>query len=72
MDNIPKPIISPGSMLNSSEGLLSAGGLAALTASLSSSSDWRVQAASAIGISILASVYVWARSRVKASEAGME
>jgi hypothetical protein len=65
-----KPMIQTGSLLNTSEGLLSAGVLAALTTSLTTSDDWRVQAASAIGLAVLGSVYVLSRSKVKASEGG--
>lgn len=60
-----KPVISPGSMLNSSEGLLSTAGLAALTTSLSTADDWRIQIACAAGISVLASVYVYSRAMTK-------
>jgi len=54
-------------MLSTSEGLLSTGALAALTSSLTASSDFRVQIASAIGIALLASVYVHSRASVKAA-----
>jgi|TARA_R100001082_G_scaffold107816_2_gene82215 hypothetical protein len=60
-----KPVISPGSMLNSSEGLLSTGALAALTSALSTADDWRIQIAAAAGISVLASVYVFSRAMAK-------
>jgi hypothetical protein len=63
-----KPIIAPGSMLNSSEGLISTGSLAALTTSLTTHTDWRVQIASAAGIALLAAVYVWTRATVKRAE----
>ena len=64
-----KPVISPGSMLNSSEGLLSTGALAALTTALSTADDWRIQIAAASGISVLARVYVYSRAMVKKEEA---
>lgn len=64
-----KPMISTGSLLNTSEGLLSTGVLAALTTSLTTSADWRVQAASAIGLAILGAAYVLSRSTVKKIEA---
>ena len=64
-----KPVISPGSMLNSSEGMLSTGGLAALTSALSTADDWRFQIAAASGSSVLASVYVYSRAMVKKEEA---
>ena len=63
-----KPMIHPGSMLNTSEGLMSTGAIAALTSALTSSSDWRVQAASALGIAIIAAAYILGRSRVKEAE----
>lgn len=61
-------IIAPGSMLNSSEGLISTGSLAALTTALTTHADWRVQVAAATGIALLASVYVWSRSAVKRAQ----
>lgn len=64
-----KPIVSTGSLLNTSEGLLSTGVLAALTTSLTTSEDWRVQAASAIGLAILGAAYVVSRTLVKKTEA---
>jgi len=64
-----KPMIGTGSLLNSSEGLLSASCLAALTSTLMASSVWQVQAACALGISVLGSVYVYCRSSAKAGEA---
>mgnify|MGYP003135143735 CR=1 FL=1 len=60
-----KPVVSPGSMLNSSEGILSTAGLAALTTALNTGDDYRVQMASAIGIAVLASVYVFSRAMTK-------
>ena len=60
-----KSTISPGSMLNSSEGILSTAGLAALTTALNTGDDHRVQMAAAIGISVLASVYVFSRAMAK-------
>ena len=60
-----KPMISTGSLLNTSEGLLSTGVLAALTTSLTTSPDWRVQAASALGLAILGAAYVLSRGMVK-------
>jgi hypothetical protein len=63
-----KPIVSTGSLLNTSEGLLSTGVLAALTTSLTTSEDWRVQAASAIGLAILGAAYVVSRTLVKKTE----
>jgi len=67
-----KSMINPGSLLNTSEGLLSTGALAALTSSLTTSSDWRVQCASAVGISILGAAYVISRAKVKSVEGAME
>ena len=42
MNETDKPIIGTGSLLNSSEGIITAGALAALTTALTSSADWRV------------------------------
>lgn len=60
-----KPMVSPGSMLNTSEGLVATGGLTALTTALTNDADWRVQAAAAVGIALLSATYIFARSRVK-------
>jgi hypothetical protein len=60
-----KPTLSPGSLLNSSEGLLSTGCLAGLTSVLTTSTDYRVQMSAAIGIAVLGSVYVYTRGMVK-------
>ena len=60
-----KGMVDPGSMLNSSEGLLSTAGLAALTTALNTATDARVQMAAAAGISVLASVYVFSRAMTK-------
>ncbi len=60
-----KPMISTGSLLNTSEGLLSTGVLAALTTALTTNPDWRVQAASALGLAILGAAYVLSRGMVK-------
>jgi hypothetical protein len=67
-----KPILQTGSMLNTSEGLVTTGALAALTTALTTGTDWRVQAAAALGLAVLASAYVVSRSRVKASETLLE
>jgi len=67
-----KPILQTGSMLNTSEGLVTTGALAALTTALTTGTDWRVQAAAALGLAVLASAYVVSRSRVKASAALLE
>ena len=66
-----KPIISPGSMLNTSEGLLSSAVAAALTQQLYTATDWRVQSACALGLAIVATAYVVMRAKVKAVEAEM-
>ena len=60
------PPLSPGSLLNSSEGLLSTGCLAGLPSALTTATDYRVQMAAAIGIAVLGSVYVYTRGMVKA------
>lgn len=67
-----KAIVDPGSMLNTSEGLISTGTLAALTTALTTSPDWRVQAAAALGMAIIAAAYVVTRGKVKAAEAALE
>ena len=67
-----KPTLSPGSMLNSSEGILSTAGLAALTTALTTATDWRVQAAAAVGIAVLASVYVASRAWTKRGGGGSD
>lgn len=66
-----KPMISPGSMLNTSEGLLSSAVAAALTQQLYTASDWRVQAACAIGLALVAVSYAFMRGKVKTVEAEM-
>jgi hypothetical protein len=60
-----KPIIDPGSMLNSSEGLLSASAMAALTAVVADSQDWKITVSACIGISIIAGAYSISRAMVK-------
>lgn len=61
-------MVSPGSMLNTSEGLISTGTLAALTTALTSNPDWRVQAAAALGMAVIAAAYIVSRGRVKATD----
>ncbi len=70
MTETDKPIVSPGSMLNSSEGILGTAGLTALTTALTTSDDYRVQIAAAAGISVLASVYVMSRAMAKKGGGG--
>lgn len=65
-----KPMIQTGSLLNTSEGLLSTAILAALTTALTTNPDWRVQAASALGLAILGGAYVISRSMVKKTAEG--
>ena len=60
-----KPMISTGSMLNSSEGLLSTGAMAALTQQMTTAEDWRVKAAACIGLALVACAYVIMRSKAK-------
>lgn len=67
-----RSLINPGSLLNTSEGLISTAVLAALTTSLTTSEDWRVQAASAVGLAILGGAYVVSRSMVKKAAEGGE
>ena len=61
-----KPMISTGSMLNSSEGLLSTGAMAALIQQMTTASDWRVAAAASIGLAIVAATYAVVRGKAKA------
>lgn len=60
-----KPLINPGSMLNSSEGLLSASAMAALTAAIAESQDWKVTVSACVGLSIVAAAYSLSRALVK-------
>lgn len=60
-----RPPVAPGSLLNTSEGLLSTAALATLSTAMTASSDWRVQAASAIGIAVIGATYVMSRAIVK-------
>ena len=62
-----KPMISTGSLLNSSEGLSMAGINAAMVAGLQTSDDFRVQMACAIGMAIVTSVYIVMRSKAKSA-----
>ena len=61
-----KPMISTGSMLNSSEGLLSTGAMAALVQQMTTADDWRVGAAAAIGVAVVAATYAIVRGKAKA------
>jgi hypothetical protein len=63
--NEKRPVINPGSLLNTSEGLLSTASLATLSALLTSTTDWRVQSAAAIGVAIIGAAYVLSRALVK-------
>ena len=60
-----KPMISTGSMLNSSEGLLSTGAMAALVQQMTTSDDWRVKAAACLGLALVAAVYMIGRTKAK-------
>ena len=60
-----KPMVSVGSMLNSSEGLLSTGAMAALVQQMTTNDDWRVQAAACLALAIIASVYTIMRQKAK-------
>lgn len=64
-----KPIVNPGSMLNTSEGLISTSALAALVGLMNTSSDWRVQSAAALGAAMIGCVYVYCRTKAKAGGA---
>jgi|GEM_PF-3524042 len=63
--NEKRPVVNPGSLLNTSEGLLSTASLATLSALLTSTTDWRVQSAAAIGVAIIGAAYVLSRALVK-------
>jgi hypothetical protein len=52
-------------MLNSSEGLLSASAMAALTAAIAESSDWKVTVSACAGLALVASTYSLSRALVK-------
>lgn len=60
-----RSLVAPGSLLNTSEGLLSTAALATLSTAMTASSDWRVQSASALGIAIIGAAYVVSRALVK-------
>ena len=64
-----KSMVATGSMLNSSEGLLSTGAMAALVQALTTASGpWEV-ASTALALAVVAAVYCTMRSRVKCAEA---
>jgi len=63
-----KKMISPGSMFNSSEGLLSTGAMTALVQRMTSSDEAVVQAAACIGLAIVAAVYCVMRQRAKVTK----
>lgn len=65
MENQAKPIINPGSMLNTSEGLLSSAALTALVGLATEVDDYRVKIAGVVGIAVLGASYVISRSIVK-------
>lgn len=65
MENQAKPIINPGSMLNTSEGLLSSAALTALVGLATEADDYRVKIAGVVGIAVLGASYVISRSIVK-------
>lgn len=69
MTETKKPMISTGSMLNSSEGIIATGALAALTQQLTTTSDPIAQVGLGIAIAILAVGYGLARGRAKSSGA---
>ena len=64
-----KPMIATGSMLNSSEGLLSTATMAALVQLMTTSNDWRMQMAACVGLATVASVYCVMRCKAKAVQA---
>jgi len=61
-----KPIVSPGSLLNSSEGLTSGGSMAALVGVMQTSDAWQVQACACIGLALVSATYCVMRSKAKA------
>ena len=67
MTETKKPMISTGSMLNSSEGIICTGALAALTQQLTSATDPIAQVGLGIAIAILAVGYGLARGKAKSS-----
>jgi len=70
MDDDKKGMVSPGSLLNTSEGLLSGGAMAALVQQMVTSTDWRVQAAACIGLAIIGATYCVMRQKGKIAELG--
>ena len=64
-----KGMVSPGSLLNSSEGLLSGGAMAALVPAMASE-DWRVACAACVGIAIIGATYTVMRQKMKIAELG--
>ena len=67
MEEDKKPLVSPGSLLNSSEGLLSGGAMAALVPAMQSD-DWRVACAACLGMAIVGATYCVMRQKLKIAE----
>jgi hypothetical protein len=63
----PRPLVHTGSLLNSSEGILSGSAMAALVQQMTTNDDWRVQAAACIGLAVVAATYAIVRGRAKAA-----
>jgi hypothetical protein len=69
MEEDKRALIHPGSLLNSSEGLLSGGAMAALIPAMRSD-DWRVACAACLGIAIVGATYCIMRQKAKIAELG--
>jgi len=60
-----KPMVSTGSMFNTSEGLFATGLLGTIAGVLKASDDWRVQLGCLIAATVIASVYISKRTAAK-------
>lgn len=61
-----KPMVSTGSMFNTSEGLFATGLLGTIAGVLKASEDWKVQLGCLIAATVIASVYISKRTSAKA------
>ena len=60
------PMISPGSMLNSSEGLLSTGAMAALVQVATTTDSEGTACCACLGLAVVAATYAIVRGKAKA------
>ena len=63
-----KRIVSPGSLFNSSEGLLSGGAMAALVQQATTTSDRWVACVACMGVALIGATYTVMRQKAKISE----